>query len=149
MKKSDSHSAESIRKMYPNTSTHLLWIGLLLCLTSCKPDPAKTQSSPKPTTLCWKDLRYGELPPMGAYDAIDSLVKRWNLCYERIETGCEVTDSIENLKKQYESANTIYFKSLEKKLGRNWKQQFDQELQTLDSMNWMKIKHEIDSLNTP
>ncbi|REC45400.1 hypothetical protein DRF67_15775 [Chryseobacterium pennipullorum] len=86
---------------------------------------------------------------MGAYDAIDSLVKRWNLCYERIETGCEVTDSIENLKKQYESANTIYFKSLEKKLGRNWKQQFDQELQTLDSMNWMKIKHEIDSLNTP
>jgi hypothetical protein len=79
--------------------------------------------------------------------AIDSLVKKWNLCYERIEAGCIITDSIEDLKKQYEASNKIYFKSLEKNLGKNWKQQFDKELQTSDSINWIRIRYETDSLN--
>ncbi|KMQ61637.1 hypothetical protein ACM46_16745 [Chryseobacterium angstadtii] len=122
----------------------LLVISFLL--SSCKPDtPKKTTGKTDP--LCWKDIRVGELPPEGAYYAIDSLVKKWNLCYERIEMGCEITDSITRLQKQSEHSNTIYFKSLEKKLGKNWKQQFDRELHKLDSINWIKISKEIDSLN--
>lgn len=128
------------------------FICLLMVFISCKPDPAAvtktSQKSAKTTdSLCWKDFRYGELPPVGAYDAIDSLVKKWGLCYERIEAGCEITDSIKNLKKQYEASNELYFESLEKKLGKNWKQNFDKELHTLDSINWIRIKREMDSLN--
>ncbi|MCT2563916.1 hypothetical protein [Chryseobacterium herbae] len=119
---------------------------ITFAITSCTPDGAK-KATQKTEPLCWKDIRVGELPPEGAYDGIDSLVKKWNLCYERIETGCEVTDSITQLQKQYDSSNTMYFKSLEKKLGKNWKKQFDHELQIADSINWIKINREIDSLN--
>lgn len=115
-------------------------------LISCNTDAAK-KTTQKTEPLCWKDIRVGELPPEGAYDGIDSLVKKWNLCYERIETGCEITGSISKLKRQYERSNNIYFKSLEKKLGADWKQQFDRELQLLDSINWIRIRREIDSLN--
>ncbi|SFN94721.1 hypothetical protein SAMN05421594_4829 [Chryseobacterium oleae] len=115
-------------------------------MMSCTPDVAK-KAAQKTEPLCWKDIRIGELPPQGAYDGIDSLVKKWNLCYERIETGCEVTDSITRLQRQYDRSNAMYFKSLENKLGKNWKQQFDHELQITDSINWIKINKEIDSLN--
>ncbi|NML68551.1 hypothetical protein HHL23_01885 [Chryseobacterium sp. RP-3-3] len=129
----------------------LQYIGVsIICgsffLIGCKPDTSK-KTVYQTEALCWKDLRIGELPPQGAYDGIDSLVKKWNLCYERIETGCEVTDSITQLQKQYERSNTIYFKSLEKKLGKSWKLQFDRELHLLDSINWIKINRKIDRLN--
>lgn len=133
---------------------NILWIGALFTLISCKPDPSKSRTASTPSKaiqntdkLCWKDLRCGELPPVGAYDPIDSMVKKWDLCYERIEAGCVITDSIENLKKQYKASNQLYFESLEKKLGKDWKKHFDRELQTLDSINWIKIKREMDSLN--
>lgn len=103
---------------------NILWICALLIFISCKKEPfksstASTLSKENTGSLCWKDLRYGELPPEGAYAAIDSMVKKWNLCYERIETGCVITDSIENLKKQYKASNQLYFESLEKKLGKD------------------------------
>ncbi|HCA09669.1 hypothetical protein [Chryseobacterium sp.] len=115
-------------------------------IISCTPDVAK-KAVQKTGPLCWKDIRIGELPPQGAYDGIDSLVKKWNLCYERIETGCEANDSITRLQRQSDRSNMMYFKSLEKKLGKNWKQQFDKELQIADSINWIKINREIDLLN--
>ncbi|MGK6341013.1 hypothetical protein ACMGDK_02170 [Chryseobacterium sp. DT-3] len=126
-------------------SIHMVLV-LPFYIISCTPDVTK-KTAQKTEPLCWKDIRVGELPPEGAYSGIDSLVKKWNLCYERIETGCEITDSITRLQKQYEHSNTIYFKSLEKKLGKNWKQQFDKELRVSDSINWIKINREIDSLN--
>ncbi|PIF45923.1 hypothetical protein CLU96_2938 [Chryseobacterium sp. 52] len=125
--------------------TMVAW-ALSFFLISCTQDKVK-KTTPEKEPLCWKDIRIGELPPEGAYDGIDSLVKKWNLCYERIETGCEVTDSITKLQGQYERSNNIYFKSLEKKLGKNWKQQFDKELHVSDSINWIKINREIDRLN--
>ncbi|AZA50119.1 hypothetical protein EG346_18900 [Chryseobacterium carnipullorum] len=121
-------------------------VGMFLMLTACQPDASK-KAVHSAESLCWKDIRIGELPPQGAYDGIDSLVKKWNLCYERIETGCEVTDSITQLQKEYERSNAMYFKSLEKKLGKNWKKQFDQELHRSDSIHWIKINREIDRLN--
>ncbi|MBL1221003.1 hypothetical protein JET18_09150 [Chryseobacterium sp. L7] len=119
---------------------------------SCSPDASKKakpskSSLQKAEILCWKDIKAGELPPEGAYYAIDSLVKKWGLCYERIETGCEVNDSIRTIQKEADRSNDKYFKSLEKKLGKNWKQQFDQELQVLDSINWIKISEQITSAN--
>lgn len=116
---------------------------------SCSPDASKkTKSSlQKAEILCWKDIKAGELPPEGAYYAIDSLVKKWGLCYERIETGCEVNDSIRTIQKEADRSNDKYFKSLEKKLGKNWKQKFDRELQNLDSINWIKISEQIRSAN--
>lgn len=117
-----------------------------LLVISCTPDAVK-KTVQKTEPLCWKDIRIGELPPVGAYDGIDSLVKKWDVCYERIEAGCEINDSITKLEKAYQHSNTVYFKSLEKKLGKNWKQQFDRELHVLDSINWIRINREIDSLN--
>lgn len=131
-------------RFFSSVSRGLVIIPLLVI--SCTPDAVK-KTAQKTEPLCWKDIRIGELPPVGAYDGIDSLVKKWDLCYERIEAGCEVKDSVAKLEKAYEHSNTVYFKSLEKKLGKNWKQQFERELHLLDSINWIRINREIDSLN--
>lgn len=128
---------------------------LLLFLVSCSKDTSKkaqstnvkTKASEKTELLCWKDVRAGELPPEGAYYAIDSLVKKWGLCYERIETGCEIDNNTIKLQEDAERSNDLYFKSLEKKLGKNWKQQFDKELHVLDSINWIGISEQIRSMN--
>lgn len=131
----------------------MMLTAILPFMISCSPDAAKKTKSvrsddvKKAETLCWKDIRAGELPPVGAYDAIDSLVKKWNLCYERIETGCEITDSIRKIQNEADQTNEIYFKSLEKKLGKDWKKQFDRELHLSDSINWIKISEQIRSMN--
>lgn len=131
----------------------MLLLSAALFVISCNPETAKKTKSVtadvenKSEPLCWKDIRAGELPPVGAYDAIDSLVKKWNLCYERIETGCEITDSTRKIQKEADRTNEIYFKSLEKKLGKNWKQQFDKELHRSDSINWSKISEQMRNMN--
>ncbi|AZA83695.1 hypothetical protein C1637_14360 [Chryseobacterium lactis] len=137
-------SRHSEKNLIVNT---ILVASLLFFLFSCKKPDAPKQAEEKKDSLCWNDFRYGELPPERAYHGIDSLVKKWNLCYHRIEAGCVITDSIEKLKKQYESSNAIYFKSMEKTLGKDWKQRFDQQLAIADSINWIKIKEEIDRQN--
>ncbi|SHF80336.1 hypothetical protein [Chryseobacterium vrystaatense] len=131
-------------RFFSSVSRGLVIIPLLVI--SCTPDAVK-KTAQKTEPLCWKDIRIGELPPVGAYDGIDSLVKKGHLCYERIEAGCEVNDSMAKLERAYEHSNTVYFNSLEKKLGKNWKQQFEGELHLLDSINWIRINREIDSLN--
>lgn len=156
MTKLNSPILKNTEKRWQHTVSFKSMISLLSCLLffllSCKPDVTNKSTVTKKTIknkepLCWKDLRYGELPPVGAYDGIDSLVKKWNLCYERIEAGCEITDSIQDLKNQYEASNAIYFKNLEARLGKDWKRVFDKELQVADSINWIKIKQEINRLN--
>jgi hypothetical protein len=96
---------------------------------------------------CWTDFRIGELPPLGYYYAMDSLVKKWDLCYTREESGCEVNDSIRILQQKYKASNEAYFESLKAKLGNDWKQKFDKEYHILDSINWIKINKTIESLN--
>ena len=131
----------------------MILLAAVLFMISCNPDAVKKTKSAtsddvkKTEPLCWKDIRAGELPPVGAYDAIDSLVKKWNLCYERIETGCVITDSTRKIQKEADRTNEIYFKSLEKKLGKNWKQQFDKELHLSDSINWIKISEQMRKMN--
>lgn len=134
-------------------TTSMILLSVALFMISCSPDAAKKTKSAisndvkKTEPLCWKDIRAGELPPAGAYDAIDSLVKKWDLCYERIETGCDITDSTRKIQKEADRTNEVYFKSLEKKLGKNWKQHFDKELRVSDSINWIKISERIRSMN--
>jgi len=131
----------------------MILLAAVLFMISCNPDAAKKTKSEtsddvkKTEPLCWKDIRAGELPPVGAYDAIDSLVKKWDLCYERIETGCVITDSTRKIQKEADRTNEVYFKSLEKKLGKNWKQQFDKELHLSDSINWIKISEQMRRMN--
>ncbi|WP_080779239.1 hypothetical protein [Chryseobacterium phocaeense] len=133
----------------------IIVLAMFLFQVSCSQDTskkaqsanAKTKTSDKTELLCWKDIRVGELPPEGAYYAIDSLVKKWGLCYERVETGCEIDDKTRKLQREAERSNDLYFKSLEHKLGKNWKQQFDKELHIADSINWIKISEQIRSMN--
>jgi hypothetical protein len=120
-----------------------LAIVLTVLLTSCNNtlDSSKMAIDTKSDSVsgCWIDFRIGELPPMGYYDGIDSLVKRWNLCYTRMEGGCVIDDSTEFLSKKYKIENDKYFTQLEAKLGKDWKLKFDSELHILDSINWIKI----------
>ncbi|MEY8759337.1 hypothetical protein [Chryseobacterium tongliaoense] len=81
------------------------------------------------STLKWIDYHEGELPPVGYYSAFDSTIKKWNIRYERIDGGCEV---IPGKKQQYEQNNKRYFRLLEKKFGKDWRQRFDLEVSTLD-----------------
>lgn len=87
------------------------------------------------TALLWTDYRIGELPPEGYYDAMDSVVKKWNIRYKRVEGGCEATPED---KKKNEAGNAAYFRELEGQYGKHWKAQFTKEVRELDSI--LKLK---------
>ena len=81
------------------------------------------------STLKWVDYRIGELPPVGYYDAFDSIIKKWDIKYERIEGGCVVENSE---KRKYEKNNPKYFRVLKEKFGKNWREKFDAEVAALE-----------------
>jgi hypothetical protein len=120
---------------------------IISCNSASNTSKIVSAKETKNTNDCWTDFRIGELPPMGYYDGIDSLVKKWSLCYTRIEGGCVIDDSTETLSKKYEIENKKYFKQLESKFGKDWKHKFDKELHILDSINWLKINATNNHLN--
>jgi hypothetical protein len=83
-------------------------------------------------TQCWTDFIVGGPPMPNEFKGIDSLVKKYNICYHRYLNGCEVSDSILNVKSQFDKANQLYFKELETRFGDNWKKKFDKELEILN-----------------
>ncbi|UIR56802.1 hypothetical protein LZQ00_03050 [Sphingobacterium sp. SRCM116780] len=109
--------------------------------------PQTITTSPIDTSLLWIDYRLGELPPQGAYDGIDTLVKKYKLRYQRIEAGCEIGEEEERLKAKYANQNQRYFQEMEKVHGKDWKKQFDEELHVLDSTNGIQLVKQIDSIN--
>ncbi|MCH5597485.1 FEKKY domain-containing protein [Niabella ginsengisoli] len=114
----------------------LLSLLLFQIVVSCgqkqsKPAMDAAASPPTDTTSLWVDYRIGELPPEGYYDAFDSIIRKWNIRYQRTEGGCEATPSE---KQQHEAGNEKYFRQLEAKFGKDWRQQFDAEVKKLDSL---------------
>jgi hypothetical protein len=109
---------------------------LLICLlVACKEKRkhhvAKIANTIKTdTTLKWVDYNIGELPPIGQYDAFDSIIKKWNIRYQRIEGGCNATPA---QKSSYENQNPKYFKVLESRFGKNWRTRFDEEVEALQN----------------
>ncbi len=85
-------------------------------------------------TLCWTDFIIGEPPMIGEFDGIDSLTKKYNICYTRILNGCEMNSETDSLRKNYQLKNEQYFKQLELKLGVDWKSRFDAELLLLNKV---------------
>lgn len=88
----------------------------------------------------WIDYIFGGPPMPKEFKGIDSLTKKYHINYKRVEFGCEFSDNDMLQKKKYEIENQVYFKKLESKLGKDWKQKFDLELKTLDSLNFRKLK---------
>lgn len=82
------------------------------------------------TTLKWVDYRIGEPPPDGYYTAFDSVVKKWNIRYQRIEGGCE---ELPNERSRYEKDNPKYFALLNTRFGKNWLNRFHADVKALDS----------------
>ena len=87
----------------------------------------------------WIDLILGGPPLPNQFKAIDSLTKKYNINYKRIEMGCEFSNKDIILREKYEIENALYFKELEKTLGKNWKSKFDLEKLKLDSLNIVKL----------
>lgn len=83
----------------------------------------------------WVDYRLGELSPAFVYAGIDSLVRKWNLVYHRIEAGCDIGYIQEEAKAAHDRQNAKYFRFLEERHGKDWKVRFDKELRLLDSLN--------------
>lgn len=83
----------------------------------------------------WVDYIVGEPPMINEFNGIDTLVKKWKINYTRILGGCEKNDSVVEIEKKHEIKNKIYFKKLEIKLGKNWRQKFDLELKKLNNLN--------------
>jgi hypothetical protein len=82
------------------------------------------------TNLKWVDYRIGELPQEGYYTAFDSVIKKWNIRYERIEGGCE---ELPDERRRYEKDNPKYFKILETRFGNDWLDHFHADVKALDS----------------
>lgn len=105
---------------------------LFILLVACNSGDSKVSNALPPTDadtgLKWTDYREGELPPVGYYDALDSVIKKWNIRYERIEGGCEPAP-LE--KRRYEKGNGEYFQLLEKQYGKDWRRRFDDEVKTV------------------
>ena len=120
---------------------------LLLVLVACNDVPEGNNSNTVTqidTSLKWVDYRNGELPPVGYYDATDSIIKKWDIRYERVEGGCEVDDAE---KQRYEKDNHKYFNILEQKHGKDWRKKFDAEVKYLDSLLQVKNMALEDSIN--
>lgn len=107
------------------------FIGLTLLLACHSSTHRKEPVQPSETSGCWIDFTIGELPPANYYDAKDSIIRKWQLCYKRIEGGCEAT--VEE-KKYHEQGNEKYFKLLAAKYGKDWFQRFNKEVKDLDAV---------------
>lgn len=109
--------------------------GLLLALfVSCTQknghtDRGKETVTTADSTLKWIDYRFGELPPVGYYMAMDSIIRKWGIRYERMEGGCEVRPAEQ---RRYEKDNYKYFRILENTYGKNWRERFNAEVSALD-----------------
>ena len=105
---------------------------LFILLFACNSGDSKVVNALPATAadsgLKWTDYREGELPPVGYYDALDSVIKKWNIRYERIEGGCEPAP-LE--KHRYEKGNRAYFQLLEKQYGKDWRLRFDDEVKAV------------------
>ena len=115
--------------------TFLLIFSIISCTKTGKKSDgfinSKNQISNDTANLKWVDYRYGELPPEGYYDAFDSIIKKWEIKYERIEGGCEINEALSE-KKKYEKDNAKYFAELEKKFGKDWRKKFDAEVEEME-----------------
>ncbi len=87
----------------------------------------------------WIDLILGGPPLPNEFEAIDLLIKKYNINYKRIEMGCEFSNKDIILRENYEIENALYFKELEKTLGKNWKNNFDLEKSKIDCLNIVKL----------
>jgi len=106
-----------------------------LLMASCKDKTVKKTAEPlsavvvTDTSLKWVDYRIGELPPMGYYTAFDSVIKKWDIRYKRVNGGCEVNPVEQH---HYEKDNSKYFAVLEQRFGKDWRKRFDAEVVALD-----------------
>ncbi len=114
-------------------SVSITFIG---CLQKQKTDDVTKTDNSKGI---WIDLILGGPPLPNQFKAIDSLTKKYNINYKRIEMGCEFSNIDLLLRKKYEIENALYFKELEKTLDKNWKNKFDLEKSKLDSLNIVKL----------
>jgi hypothetical protein len=109
---------------------------VLISCTSTTQDDAKTilknnsinNTAIDTSILCWTDFIIGEYPMVGVFVGMDSLTKKYGICYNRILNGCEMTNEADSLRNDYHKKNELYFKQLELKLGADWKKRFDTEL---------------------
>ncbi len=109
---------------------------VFFCLFNCKNEKQiiiKKEIATKPKGI-WIDYVLGGPPLPNEFKAIDSLTKKYNINYKRVEFGCEYTNNDILQKEKYNIENAKYFKELEAVLGKNWKQNFDKEKVKLDSL---------------
>lgn len=109
---------------------------VLLLFASCNQEKSHVDKKTATTTtgvdtaLKWVDYRIGEPPLEGYYTAFDSIIKKWNIRYERIEGGCE---ELPDERSKYEKDNPKYFKILETKFGKDWLTRFHADVKALES----------------
>lgn len=102
------------------------------CVDRSSPPQAGNDILPgNDTSPKWVDYRIGELPPEGYYNAFDSIIRKWNIRYQRIEGGCDVNTKD---KHRYEKDNSKYFQILEQQFGKDWRVLFNKEVAALDSL---------------
>ena len=113
---------------------------LVWTLASCNgsADKSNSISQTKPTqlndsNLVWVDYHWGELPPDGHYDALDSIITKWDLNYQRVQGGCEASE-VSRERRKFEKNNPHYFKVLKEKYGKDWRERFDKEVEELEEI---------------
>lgn len=112
----------------------LICFGVFFSCTKSSDNPIQTvqnQENTDTTTLVWVDYHWGELPPVGHYDALDSIVTRWNLNYQRVQGGCEASE-VSKERRKFEKNNPVYFDYLEEKFGKDWREKFNKEVEELE-----------------
>ncbi|WP_345950038.1 hypothetical protein ABDD95_01005 [Mucilaginibacter sp. PAMB04274] len=82
------------------------------------------------TSLKWVDYHIGEPPPEGYYTAFDSVIKKWNIRYQRIEGGCE---GLPDERRRFEKDNPKYFALLKIRFGEDWLDRFHADVKALDN----------------
>ncbi|WP_374951865.1 hypothetical protein [Mucilaginibacter sp.] len=114
---------------------------ILTCCVSCTQHNGRadvkvaTPGAVVDISLKWVDYHFGEPPPEGYYAAFDSVIKKWNIRYQRIEGGCEALPAERN---KYEKDNPKYFKIIESEYGKDWLNRFYADVKMLEQQSYKK-----------
>lgn len=102
-------------------------IVILLYLVGCSANPEKENKADKEYEDIWIETT-GGLPDFLYFNTKDSICESWGINYELNALGCEITEEQDEQNDFFNRQSSRYFKKINQKLGKNWKDSLEKEI---------------------
>lgn len=87
----------------------------------------QAQPSTDLTPQMWTDLVIGK-PDAYALEARRMVAQQWGIHYRAIAAGCVVSDEVLAQTQQHQQQNQLYWKTLDRRYGKDWRPYFDRDV---------------------